>query len=142
MDQEATPTKKWDFPSLYMIFLIYLVVLVLSSVYIFWLQGFGSHGFNFDIEGRDQAIDAYDVVLLVATITAFFLVSISLLAFQKHRDIKIFILSIAFFLFALNELLEIFDNFFPREYIFINHARRVFNLLILLSFVLLLIHRK
>ena len=114
---------------------------IARRVYIRCWQGFGSKGLVFSIAGRDHVFNAFDIILLVATLASFFLVAISLLAFKKRRDNRIFILTIAFFFFALVQVLDIFENFFPSEYIFITNAERVLNLLILLSFGMLVYGR-
>jgi len=51
---------------------------------------------------------------------------------------KLFLISIAFFFFAIKEVLVVFENFFPNEYIFIDNASRGLELLTLISFILLL----
>ncbi|GEM_PF-2622640 len=138
---ESKAKVKWNEKTFFVIIAIYLIVIAFSAVYLFLWQGFGSKGLVFSIAGRDHVFNAFDIILLIATLASFFLVAISLLAFKKRRDNRIFILTIAFFFFALGQVLDIFDNFFPNEYIFITNAGRVLNLLILLSFAMLVYGR-
>jgi len=138
---ESKTKVKWNEKTFFAIIAIYLIVIAFSAVYLFLWQGFGSKGLVFSIAGRDHVFNAFDIILLVATLASFFLVAISLLAFKKRRDNRIFILTIAFFFFALVQVLDIFENFFPSEYIFITNAERVLNLLILLSFGMLVYGR-
>lgn len=133
---------KWNVTSFYTIILIYVAVIVLSWIYLFMLQGFGAHGLHFSIAGKDEVFNAFDILLLAATIAAFFLVALTLLAFRKRRDNRIFILAVAFFFFALREVLILFENFFPDEYIFISNAGKALDLLILVSFAMLVYSRK
>ncbi len=141
MQEKRGKRIKWNASTFYMIIAVYLVVIVLSGIYLFLWQGFGSKGLVFSIAGKDQVLNAFDIVLLAATLVSFFLVFISLLAFKRRKDNRIFILSIAFFFFAVNEMLQIFDNFFPNEYIFISNASKAIDLLILLSFAMLVYGR-
>ncbi len=138
---ESKAKVKWNEKTFFVIIAIYLIVIAFSAVYLFLWQGFGSKGLVFSIAGRDHVFNAFDIILLIATLASFFLVAISLLAFNKRRDNRIFILTIAFFFFALGQVLDIFDNFFPNEYIFSTNAGRVLNLLILLSFAMLVYGR-
>ena len=138
---ESKTKVKWNEKTFFAIIAIYLIVIAFSAVYLFLWQGFGSKGLVFSIAGRDHVFNAFDIILLVATLASFFLVAISLLAFKKRRDNRIFILTIAFFFFALVQVLDIFENFFPSEYIFVTNAERVLNLLILLSFGMLVYGR-
>lgn len=137
----AESKAKWNLTTFYSIILFYVIVIAFSAVYLFVWQGFGSKGLVFSIAGRDQVLNAFDIVLLLATIAAFFLVAISLLAFNRRRDNRIFVLTLAFFFFALSEMLQLFENFFPNEYIFISNAGKVLDLLILLSFAMLVYAR-
>jgi hypothetical protein len=141
MPEKSQRSIKWNPNTFMWIIAVYIAVIVLCGVYIFALQGFGAKGLVFSIGGKNQVIDAFDIILLAAAVASFFLVAISLLAFKRRKDNRIFILSIAFFLFAVNEILQIFDNFFPNEFIFIANAQKVLDLLILLSFAMLVYGR-
>ena len=132
---------RWNATTFYWIVAIYLAVIVVSWIYFFVLQGFGSHGLVFSINASDHNFNVFDLLLLAATAVSFFLVFISLLAFKRRKDNRIFILSVAFFLFALLEVFHLFDTFFPNEYIFIENAHKVIDLMILLSFAMLVYGR-
>ena len=138
-----TKEKKviWNSSSFLAIVAVYLVVLLFFGVYVFLWQGFGSHGLVFSIGGKNQVIDVFDGILLLGALVSFFLVFISLLAFQRRKDNRIFILAVAFFFFALGEVLQIFDNFFPQENLFIVNAGKAIDLIVLLSFAMLLYGR-
>ena len=137
---EGKKAKKiiWNSTNFFWIIAIYLAVIIFSGVYFFVWQGFGSNGLVFSIGGRDRIFTAFDAILLVAAFISFFLVAISLLAFKRRKDNRIFILSLAFFFFALREVFQIFENFYPGEGIFISNATKVLDLLVLISLTMLL----
>ena len=141
MAEKKEKKVKWNETSFLMILGVYLVVLLFFGVYVFLWQGFGSHGLVFSLGGKNQKLDAFGVILLIATLISFFLVFISLLAFKKRKDNRLFIISVAFFFFALREVLQIFDNFFPQENIFIANAAKAIDLIVLLSFAMLVYGR-
>jgi len=124
--------------SYHVIGIIYAVFIIGLAFYLVILQHFGFRGLEFQIGGRDNLITALDLLILGTTIASFALLGISLLAFKRKRDVRIFIISIAFFLFALKEFLFVIDNFFPGESVYIAHAERGLEFLILLSFMMLM----
>ena len=117
---------------------LYAIVIVGSIVYFGVLQGFGYKGLEFRIEGRDRVFDMFDILIMIGTIAAFVLFVISLMAYRRSRDLRVLVVSMAFFFFAVKELLGVLSNFFPNEFIYIDHAADVLNLLILLSFIMLM----
>lgn len=117
---------------------IYGIFIVGLVFYLVILQQFGFHGLEFQIGGKDNLITALDLLILVTTVASFALLGIALLAFKRKKDIRLFIIVLAFFFFALKEFLFLLDNFFPREAVFIGHAERGLEFLILLSFIMLL----
>jgi hypothetical protein len=138
MISQAGKRVKWNSSNFIWILAIYVAVIGLSAIYFFVMQGFGSHGLTFSIGGRDNTFTAFDAILVAATAISFFLVALSLLAFKRKKDNRIFILSLAFFFFALHEVVQIFDAFYPQESIFIENATRVLDLLVLASLMMLL----
>ena len=130
--------KKPSFTSLYSIVLIYAIVIAALAVYIFFMQQFGAKGMQFHLSGRDQSVTILDIAIIAVTIIALLLLLISLMAFKKKPDMRIFLISLAFFFFAAKEFLAFFENFFPKEHIFIDNAERGLELLMLISFILLL----
>ena len=141
MKARKAKRAKWNEGTFLAIIAVYAAAIAFSWVYLFLLQGFGSKGLIFSIAGKDQVFNAFDAILIAATFASFFLVALSLIAFKRRKDNRIFILSLAFFFFAVNQVLEIFDNFFPNEYIFVRNAQKVLQLLILMSFAMLVYAR-
>lgn len=122
----------------YVVLAVYVIVIIGAIIYFGFLQQFGFKGLLFQIEGRDHIIDPVDALIIIATIVAIFLFAISLLAYSRTRDTRILIVSLAFFFFAVKEFLFLFENFFPGEFIYIDNAERTLELLILLSFMMLM----
>lgn len=122
----------------HIVILVYAAVIVVSAVYFVALQNFGFKGLLFTVEGRDRIINPIDVLILAVTIVSLFLLFISVLAFRRTKDTRVLIVSMAFFFFAVKEILFLFENFFPGEHIYIDNAERVLELLILLSFSMLM----
>lgn len=118
--------------------IIYAVVLLASFVYFVSLQSFGARGLEFSVVGRDNVFNIFDMLILFTIPTALLLWVLSLLAYRKKPEIKLFIVSIAFFFFALKEFLNFLEAFFPKEFIFIGNAERALEFLILISFMFLL----
>ena len=122
----------------YIVLAIYVAVIIGAVIYFGFLQQFGFKGLLFQIEGRDHIISPVDALIIIATIVAIFLFVISLLAYSRTRDTRILIVSLAFFFFAVKEFLFLFENFFPGEFIYIDNAEHTLELLILLSFMMLM----
>lgn len=131
-------TKEPKISSYYLIAAIYAVFILGLVFYLVILQHFGFKGLQFQIGGKDNTITALDMLIFVSTIASFALLGISLFAFKRKKDIRIFIISLAFFFFALKEFLFVIDNFFPKEAVYIGNAERGLEFLILLSFVMLM----
>ncbi len=117
---------------------IYAVVIIASLVYFGYMQKFGTHGLEFYIEGSDNAFNVFDALILILLPIALVLFIISVLAFHRKPELRLFLISTAFFFFVVREILYILENFFPKEFIFIDNASRALEFLILLSFVFLL----
>jgi len=118
--------------------LIYAIVIVGSIIYFVYMQQFGTQGLEFRIEGSDNIFTIFDVLILILLPIAFVLLVISTLAFFRKPNMKMFIVSVAFFFFAVKEAIVLLENVFPKEFIFIENAERAIDFLILLSFIFLL----
>lgn len=129
-------------PSVRTIILVYAVVIIGAFFYFAILQGFGYRGLQLSISGKDQVLAPLDILIVLSTLASFVLLIISLSAFSRRGDLRLFVISFAFFFFTLRQLLFLLDNFFPGENIYIFHAVHTLDLLILLSFILLMYRRK
>lgn len=118
--------------------IIYILFLIGAVIYFMVLQNFGYHGFNFVMEGKDKTLTPLDLAIFGALIVSLTLLVISLTAFGRKKTVKLFIISLVFFFFTIKEFLITLDNFFPEETIYIGNATGALELLILLSFVLLI----
>lgn len=124
--------------SFYTLLLIYAVVIAVFFVYFVLLQNFGEKGLHFSLGGKDNVFNVFDVLILILLPVATALFVISFMAFMRKRDKRLFIISLAFFFFLAKQVLNLFQNFFPAEFIFIGNAESALELLILISFVFLL----
>ena len=128
--------------SIWTILLIYAIFIVGAFIYFVGLQHFGFNDLNFVVEGKDQALTPLDIVIILTLILAIVLLVISLAAFNRKKTTKMLVISLVFFFFAVKEFLTILDNFFPGERIYTANAIGALELLILLSFVLLIYKMK
>lgn len=117
---------------------IYAVIIVGSLIYFVALQNFGSGGLEFWVPGRDNAFTLFDILIIVTLPIALVLLAISTLAFFRKPRLRLFLISVAFFFFAVKEALFLLKNFFPNEFIFIDNAERALEFLILVSFIFLM----
>ncbi len=120
------------------IVLIYTAFIVLALIYFVGLQQFGFRGFHFVVEGKDKILAPLDIFIIATLAISLILLMISLAAFSRKKTVKIFIISLVFFFFTIKELLAMLENFFPEENIYIGNASGALELLILVSFVLLI----
>ncbi len=124
--------------SLYTMIIIYAIVIISSFVYFVSLQSFGSRGLEFSIVGKDNTFSVFDMLIMFTLPVALLLWVLSILAYRRKPEIRLFIVSIAFFFFAVKEFLNFLAAFFPKEFIFIGNAERALEFLILISFMFLL----
>jgi hypothetical protein len=117
---------------------VYVIVILGAIVYFGVLQQFGYKGLSFNLGGKNNVIDIFDILIIILTAAALVLFVISLIAYRRTRDLRILVVSMAFFFFAVKELLFVMQNFFPGEFIYIDNAERVLELLIVLSFIMLM----
>src|SRR3989344_1969147 len=134
--------KKKIKPSKNLILLAYVIVILAAFFYFVILQQFGYRGLVFTIEGKDHTFLPLDILIILSTVASAILLLISLTAFSRKRDLKLFVISFAFFFFTLRQFLFLLDNFFPEENIFIGNAVSTLDLLILLSFIMLMYRAK
>ena len=92
---------------------IYAAIIVGSLIYFVALQQFGSGGLEFWVPGRDNAFTLFDVLIIVTLPIAVVLLIISALAFFRKPQLRLFLISVAFFFFAVKEALFLLENFFP-----------------------------
>ena len=92
---------KWNSTNFYTVVALYVAIIIVSYIYIFVLQGFGSHGLSIGEGGAGGGnfFDIFDVILIAASSASLFLVFVTLVAFKRKKDNRIFILAVAFFFF-------------------------------------------
>ncbi len=122
----------------HIIVLVYVLVILASAVYFGMMQHFGFKGMGFCVGGRDRIFSALDILIVTVFAASLFLLLLSLVAFRRTNDNRMLIVSLAFFFFSANSFLSVLENFFPDEFIFIDHASQVLNMLVLVSFIMLM----
>ncbi len=122
----------------YAVPIVYAIVIIGALIYFGFLQQFGYRGLVFQVGGQDRVLNVLDMLIILITIASLFLFVISIMAYRRTHDLRILIVSMAFFFFAVKEFLFLFENFFPGEFIYIDNAERVLELLILISFIMLM----
>lgn len=120
--------------------LIYGIFIAGALVYFVGLQHFGLNGCSFSVGGNDNVVTPLDVALTAIFILSAALLVISLVAFGRKKTVKLFIISLTFFFFTVKEFLVMMNNYFPGENIYIGNALGALELLILLSFMLLIVN--
>ena len=121
--------------------LIYAGFIVLTALYIVSIEQVHTDQFQFTLGGRDLRFSFYDVVLVMVGAVGVALSTISLSAYNRKRDRRLFIISLAFLFFTLKSILNIIDNFFLGGYQFIGIAAQSLELLMILAFFLVLFRR-
>ena len=112
---------------------IYLLLVVLTAVYLVGVEGIFSGSFYIHGGGRDLHFTFYDVTLFLVFIFASALAIISFNAYNKKKNNRLFFVSFAFFLFALKAALKLIDNFVLGGYSYIGISIQTLEFLILLS---------
>jgi hypothetical protein len=118
--------------------IVYSAVIIASVIYFGFMQHFMPTLGCFNIGGRDYSIGILDFLIIIAVIASVFLLIISLLAFSRTNDLRMLILALAFFFFSVKELLAVCENFFPGSYIYIDHMDKTLDVLIFMSFIILI----
>ena len=117
---------------------VYAIVIIGSLIYFVYMQHFGSRGLEFQISGSDYTFTLFDGLIIILLPIALVLFAISIMAFFRKPNMRLFLISTTFFFFVIREVLFILENFFPKEFIFIQNAERALEFLILISFIFLL----
>ncbi len=121
--------------------LIYVGLVLLTALYIVSIEQVHTDQFQFTLGGRDLRFSFYDVVLVMVGAVGVVLSAISFSAYNRKRDRRLFIISLAFLFFTLKSILNIIDNFFLGGYQFIGIAAQSLELLMILAFFLVLFRR-
>lgn len=122
----------------HILLLVYGTIIAASIIYFIVLQHFTPTIGCFNMGGRDYSIGILDILIIVAVIASIFLLVISLMAFGRTNDPKMLILALAFFFFSIKEFLAVGENFFPGSYIYIDHMDKTLDVLIFMSFIILI----
>lgn len=113
--------------------MLYVAIIILTTVYIFGIEAVTNGSFVFHGGGRDNNFTFYDATLFLVFFVSLALAVISYKAFHKRRSDRLFFVSFAFFLFTIKAALKLIDNFIIGNYSYIGISVQTLELLILLS---------
>lgn len=119
-------------------YVIYAAIVLASIVYLVAIEHIYGKRLSFAVGGQDLVFSPFDVVIVLISVIASVLVIVSFAAYRRRKNVKLFILAIAFLLFALKSILEVVDNFFLSGFTFLSVLKRVLELLVLLAFLVVL----
>ena len=122
-------------------YLVYGALIAASIGYLVFVENVYGKIVTFNIGGQDLIFSAFDIVTVGISLIASALVIISFSAYRRRGDPKLFVISLAFLLFTLKGVIEIFDNFFLSSYSFFSILKKVLELLILLAFLFVLFRK-
>jgi len=114
--------------------LIYVAMVALSLAYLFVLEDITGPRFDFIAGGRDTKFSFYDVSLMVVTVFSAFLTTVSTLAYGRKHSRKLFLVSIAFFVFTLRSAANVIFNHVTGGYYLIGVLIVGMEVLVLLIF--------
>jgi hypothetical protein len=87
-------------------------------------------------------IEPEEIIRLLSSLLALFLFSISFLAYLRERRRKLFLLSAAFFFYALMEFLDVSEIFFPEKGNYLEIWGSLLNFVVLAFFFLSMITKE
>jgi hypothetical protein len=117
---------------------IYIAAILLSAFYLICIENISGASYEFSVGGRDLYFSPFDVVIVSISVLASVLLIISFAAYNRKRNSKMLIVSLAFLMFTVMGILKLLDNFLLRDYTAIGIAIQILEMLVLLSFVLVL----
>ncbi len=118
------------------VFILYIAVIVVAAAYLLLFENVLGHSIR--IGGQDHYFSAFDVVTIGISLVALALLVLSFMAYRRHPDSRMLMVSFAFLLFTIFSILSAVDNFFLGSYSAIGIAEKVVHFLILLTFLVIL----
>lgn len=117
---------------------IYIAVILLSVFYLVYIENISGTPYEFSVGGKDSYFSPFDVIIVSISVLALVLLIISFAAYKRKRNSKMLIISLAFLMFTMMGILKLIDNFLLRDYTAIGIAIQILQMLVLLSFILVL----
>ena len=114
--------------------LIYAVMILISLVYLYVVEDITGARFDFELGGKDAKFSFYDVSLIVVTAFSGFLTIVSTLAFGRKQSRKLFMVSVAFFVFTMRSAANVIFNHFIGGYYLLGVHIVGMEILVLLMF--------
>lgn len=113
---------------------IYIVLILASVAYLFAIEDINGERFAFNGGGRDAKLSFYDFSIISVTLFSGILTALSTLAYGRKKTRKLFLVSMAFFIFTLKSAFSVVFNHFIGGYYFIGVLIQGMELLVLLIF--------
>ena len=118
------------------VLVLYAAVIILTAVYLIFFENVLGHSVR--VGGQDHYFSAFDIVTIAISLVALALLVLSFMAYRRHPDSRMFMVSFAFLLFTVYSILNAIDNFFLGGYTAIGIAEKVVQFLVLLTFLVIL----
>ncbi len=118
------------------ILILYAVVIIITAAYLLFFENVLGHSVR--ISGQDHYFSAFDVVTIAISLVALALLVVAFMAYRRHPDSRMLMVSFAFLLFTIFSILSAIDNFFLGGYTAIGIAEKVVHFLVLLTFLVIL----
>ncbi|MBI4162133.1 MAG: hypothetical protein HY513_00490 [Candidatus Aenigmarchaeota archaeon] len=115
---------------------LYIAVIVIAAAYLLFFENVLGHSVR--IGGQDHYFSAFDIVTIGISLVALVLLVLSFMAYRRHPDSRMLMVSFAFLLFTIYSILNAVDNFFLGGYSAIGIAEKVVQFLVLLTFLVIL----
>jgi len=113
-----------------------VAVIVITAGYLILVENVPTHSIR--IGGQDHYFSAFDVVTMAIGVVALILLVVSFMAYRRHPDSRMLMVSFAFLLFTIFSVLDVIDNFFLGGYTAIGIAERIVHFLVLITFLVIL----
>ncbi|MBI2580104.1 MAG: hypothetical protein HYW27_04350 [Candidatus Aenigmarchaeota archaeon] len=113
---------------------IYAVLVLASLAYLFAVEDINGDRFAFNGGGRDAKLSFYDLSIIGVTAFSGILTILSTLAHGRKRTRKLFLISMAFFIFTLKSAFSVIFNHFIGDYYLMGVLIQGMELLVLLIF--------
>lgn len=120
---------------------IYVLLIIISLAYIFVVEDITGPRFVFDAGGRDSKLSFYDFSIIGVAVFSGLLTIISTLSFNRRKSQKLFMVSMAFFIFTLKSVSDVIFNHFIGGYYLLGVLTQGMELLVLLIFSSVLLFR-
>ncbi|MDI6721792.1 MAG: hypothetical protein QMD85_05340, partial [Candidatus Aenigmarchaeota archaeon] len=89
---------------------VYIVLILISVAYLLSIEGIMSTKFVFNAGGRDTKFSFYDMSIIGVGVFSAILTAVSTLSYGRKRSRKLFLISMAFFIFTLRSFFDLVSS--------------------------------